>query len=121
MSLKATFKEHKDAVVGLACVKEEDAQHHWLLSTGWDRRIYIWNLNTLELHDVFRNNASSIKSGEELAADGIILGIDYSPERKEFGYCSADKMAYIRKFSRNGNQMKLIAVLQGHEAEVTQV
>ncbi|KAJ3305098.1 hypothetical protein HDV03_002025 [Kappamyces sp. JEL0829] len=119
MSLKVTFKEHKDAVVGLHCIKRDN--RHWLLSTGWDRRIFLWNLETLELHDVFRNGNGPAKSGEELAADGMILGIDYSAERNEFGYCSSDKMAYIRKFSPLGNEMKLVAVLQGHEAEVTQI
>lgn len=50
---------------------------------------------------------------EELAADGMILGIDYNPKRNEIGYCSADKNAYIRTFSTNGSEMKLTAVLQG--------
>lgn len=75
---------------------------------------------TLEMVDVFKNN-SDLKASEELAADGMILGIDYSPERNEFAYCSADKMAYLRKFSPNGAEMKLVAVMQGHEAEVTQI
>ena len=30
-------------------------------------------------------------------------------------------MAYIRKFSTDGSDMKLLAVLQGHDAEVTQI
>jgi hypothetical protein len=58
---------------------------------------------------------------EELAADGIILDLDYSIERNEFGYASADKSAYIRKFSPKGDEMLLQAVLLGHEAEVTKV
>ena len=41
--------------------------------------------------------------------------------RDEFAYCSADKLVYIRSFSEDGSEMKLKAVLQGHEAEVTQV
>ena len=90
------------------------------LSTGWDRKIYLWDLATFEMIDVFKNN-NGIKASEELAADSLILGIDYSPERNEFAYCSADKMAYLRSFSTNGSEMKLLAVMQGHEAEVTQV
>ena len=41
--------------------------------------------------------------------------------RDEIAYCSADKLVYIRSFSEDGSQMKLKAVLQGHEAEVTHV
>lgn len=118
MSLKATFKDHKDAVVGLVCIRSEG--RHWLLSSGWDRKIFLWDLVTLSLEDVFKNN-TGIRGTEELAADGIILGMDYSAERNEFAYCSADKMAYIRQFSPIGTEMKLVAVLQGHEAEVTQI
>ena len=56
-----------------------------------------------------------------MAADGIILSIEYNVERNELGYTSSDKLAYIRKFSPVGSEMTLTAVLQGHEAEVTQV
>lgn len=60
-------------------------------------------------------------SKEELAADGIVLDIEYNSDRNEFAYCSADKLAYIRKFSPNGSEMNLQVILQGHESEVTQV
>jgi hypothetical protein len=82
------------------------------LSTGWDRRIVIWNLKDLKLHDIFKQT-NGLNAKEELAADGIILGMDYNPTQNEIGYCSADKNAYIRKFSPNGSEMKLVAVLQG--------
>ncbi|KAJ3314131.1 hypothetical protein HDV04_000854 [Boothiomyces sp. JEL0838] len=118
MTLKETLSEHKDSVTALVCVKRDN--NHWLLSTGWDRRIILWNLSTLRMQDIFKNN-SMLQPKEELAADGIILGMDYSYERNEFAYCSSDKLAYIRKFSANGSEMKLMAVLQGHEAEVTQI
>jgi WD40 repeat protein len=118
MSLKAVLSEHKDAVVGLSSFKRDGK--HWLLSTGWDRRIFLWDLLQLKVQDVFKNG-DNVFGKEELAADGLILGIEYSPDRNEFGYCSADKSAYIRKFSPNGNEMKLVAVLQGHEAEVTTI
>lgn len=113
MSLKATLLEHKEAVTCFTCFKHNDK--NWMISAGWDRRLCIWNLDTLKLADIFR---SSDSAKEELAADGIILSIDYSPERNEFGYTSSDKLAYIRKFSPGGD-LKLVAVLQGHEAEVT--
>ena len=41
--------------------------------------------------------------------------------RNEFAYASSDKLVYIRQFSERGAEMTLSAVLQGHEAEVTQV
>jgi hypothetical protein len=62
-----------------------------------------------------------VKATEELAADGVILGIDYNSERNEFAYCSVDKSAYLRRFSTVGTEMTLVAVMQGHETEVTQV
>ena len=58
---------------------------------------------------------------EEIAADGIIIDMAYCQERDEFAYSSSDKLVYIRNFSENGSKMKLRAVLQGHEAEVSQV
>ena len=42
-------------------------------------------------------------------------------DRNEFAYASSDKLVYIRQFSDRGAEMTLSAVLQGHEAEVTQV
>ncbi|KAI8908490.1 WD40-repeat-containing domain protein [Gorgonomyces haynaldii] len=118
MSLKATLNEHRESVTALVCFQHNSK--HWMVSTGWDRRICVWDLETLQLQDVFHNhNGQTAK--EELAADGIILAIDYSPERNEFAYASSDKLAYVRRFSSNGGEMKLMAVLQGHEAEVTQI
>eukprot|EP00842_Homolaphlyctis_polyrhiza_P003212 jgi/Hompol1/3892/HPOL_006806-RA len=121
MALKATLMDHKDAVTGIICFSIDN--RHWMISTGWDRRICIWDLHPAKLHDIFRSSDAQHHgtSREELAADGIILSLDYSPERNEFGYSSSDKLAYIRKFSPNGSEMSLVAVLQGHEAEVTQI
>lgn len=72
----------------------------------------------MRLHSIF-SNKSALIGKEELAADGIILDVAYSESRNEFGYASADKQAYIRRFNPKGDQMTLVAVLQGHEAEVT--
>ena len=41
--------------------------------------------------------------------------------RNEFAYAASDKLVYIREFSNRGSNMKLSGVLQGHEADVTQV
>ncbi|KAI8810660.1 WD40-repeat-containing domain protein [Cladochytrium replicatum] len=160
MTLKFILQDHKQAVTGLACFFRDGV--HWLLTTGWDRRICLWDVKHGRLHDVVRHNGFSMMinatpaavaaqyasalqaatsglpaslgglaalsipnlfsaSSEELAADGIILDLDYSAERNEFGYVSADRMGYIRRFSTKGDEMTLVAVLQGHEAEVTQI
>jgi WD40 repeat protein len=94
MSMKATLLEHKEAVTAMVCFQQNN--RHWMISSGWDRRICIWDLNTLKLHDIFKNNTASATK-EELAADGIILSLDYSPERNEFGYTSSDKVKIINK------------------------
>jgi WD40 repeat protein len=115
MSLKATFNEHKDVITGL-CAFTIDNQP-WLISTSWDRRICIFDLKNEKLKSIFYSKESHHRG--ELAADGIILDLDYCPERNEIAYASADKQAYIRSFSTKGDEMNLKAVLQGHEAEVT--
>ncbi|XP_065055672.1 uncharacterized WD repeat-containing protein alr2800-like isoform X1 [Rhopilema esculentum] len=119
---KHVFTEHKQVVSAMAVIgREAGFGGTFLLSTGWDRRILLWNLETLSLQDVFRNRAKGAFESEELAADGIILDLAYSDSRKEFAYAASDKLVYIRKFATSGLDMTLSAVLQGHEAEVTQV
>jgi WD40 repeat protein len=118
LSLKQTFMDHRDVVTCLATVTDGD--NCWLISSGWDRRICVWDLKNHRLVTVFCNDHAGYGK-EELAADGLILDLEFCQERKEFAYASADKQAYIRKFSTKGSEMTLIAVLQGHDAEVTQV
>lgn len=118
LTCKYSLQDHKDAVTGLVCINQDGK--HWLVSTGWDRRILIWNLETGLLHDFFRNSSSQYGK-EELAADGIILDLEYSPETNCIAYASGDRCVYIRKFSPKGDEMTLQAVLQGHDAEVTGV
>ncbi|KAJ3139429.1 hypothetical protein HK101_003641 [Irineochytrium annulatum] len=141
MTLKYSLTDHREAVTGVACFFKDE--RHWMeiqLSTGWDRRICIYDLKLGRLHDVFRNNGPSYHLAppsllpsstststaasagrEELAADGIILALEYNQDRCEFGVASADKVAYIRRFSPRGDEMALMAALIGHEAEVTQI
>ena len=45
----------------------------------------------------------------------------YCLVRNEIAYSSSDKLIYIRQFLPNGFEMKLKSILQGHDAEVTQV
>ncbi|KAJ3091362.1 hypothetical protein HK102_000820 [Quaeritorhiza haematococci] len=144
MTLKQVLQDHKDAVTGIVCFPKDG--NHWMVSTGWDRRICIWDLNKKKLHDVFRQgsnkksnstaalfqssqqksstsllNLTSMGNKEELAADGIILCLEYAPERNAIAYGSTDKLAYVRRFSSTGSDMPLQVVLQGHEAEVTRI
>eukprot|EP01135_Chromosphaera_perkinsii_P010375 Nk52_evm47s2118 gene=Nk52_evmTU47s2118 len=117
-----SLRDHKDCVTGLAAVSRMDLYNtHYLLSASWDRRICIWRLDDGRLHDVFRNSESGLLEADEIAADAIILGLDYCEDRDEFAYCCADAMVYIRKFAEKGRDMKLKAVLQGHEDEVCKV
>ncbi|XP_073256527.1 uncharacterized protein [Porites lutea] len=119
---KHVFTEHSSCVTGLAVVgKETGYNTTYLLSAGWDRRIFLWDLEKACFHDTFRNTDPSALESEELASDGIIMDLTYSLERNEFAYASSDKLVYIRQFSERGAEMTLSAVLQGHEAEVTQV
>lgn len=118
MSLKHTFMEHKDAVTGFVCIIQDN--HYWMVSTGWDRRLCVYDLKAQKLNSVFSNRENGYGK-EELAADGIILDIEYCPSRNEIAYASADKQAYIRRFSPKGDEMTLLKVLQGHEAEVTRI
>jgi WD40 repeat protein len=117
-TLRYTLKEHKEPVSSVVCFYKDGT--HWLLSTGWDRRICLWDVKEGKLVDIFRQsvprfntqlsdgsiaklNASRHASNsqfftggivaEELCADDIVLGIEYAPERGEFCYCSADKQA----------------------------
>lgn len=101
MTLKYSLSEHRDAVSAVVCFLRDG--NHYLLSTGWDRRICLWDLKEGKLKDVFRHSSPKVYhtsatsltgfGSEELCADDIVLGIEYASERNEFCYCSADKLA----------------------------
>jgi len=119
---KQVLTEHKQVVSALAVVSRNAGfGGTYLLSSGWDRRILLWDLETLRLLDAYRARGKAAFEDEELAADGIILDMAFSESRKEFAYAASDKLVYIRKFSTSGHEMTLSAVLQGHEAEVARV
>uniref|UniRef100_UPI00398F45DC uncharacterized protein n=1 Tax=Pristiophorus japonicus TaxID=55135 RepID=UPI00398F45DC len=106
------------SVVGRDCGYSTD----YLISGGWDRRLCVWDLQAGVLYDTFSNTASGEGSDvQELACDGAILDLAYSPKRNEFAYSSSDGMIYIRHFSPVASEMKLMSVLQGHEADITAV
>jgi WD40 repeat protein len=93
------------------------------VSAGWDKKLLIWDLDSGKLHDGLHNNNNNQNLQQyqtELAADGIILDMDYSKEMQSFAYSSGDYSIYLRRFSETGrgDEMQLIAVMQGHESEV---
>ncbi|XP_048258792.1 uncharacterized WD repeat-containing protein alr3466-like [Haliotis rufescens] len=118
---KFVFSEHMSCVTSLVAVGREHGQNStYVLSGGWDRRICIWDLEKGRLHDNFRAaNSAHGQDNMELACDGVILCMDYSPSKNEFAYASSDKMVYIRKFSTDGSKMTLVNTLQGHDGEIT--
>ncbi|XP_046853532.1 uncharacterized WD repeat-containing protein alr3466-like [Xenia sp. Carnegie-2017] len=123
---QCVLSEHSSCITGIVAVEKSPRRRYettFLISAGWDRKILIWDLEKLCLHDVFHSKSSinGKTSCPELAADGMIMDLAYSPERDEFAYAATDKLVYIRKFSDNGSEMKLTGVLQGHEEDVTQV
>uniref|UniRef100_A0ABM0LXS1 Uncharacterized protein LOC102806264 n=1 Tax=Saccoglossus kowalevskii TaxID=10224 RepID=A0ABM0LXS1_SACKO len=119
---KNVLMAHHSVVTCMAVVpKECGFKTSYMISGGWDRRICIWDLEKGLLHDCFRNTNPGSFDKLELACDGIIIDMDYSPKRNEFAYASSDKMVYIRKFSEDGRKMTLCNTLQGHYGEITQV
>ncbi|KAI9189142.1 hypothetical protein H9P43_000570 [Blastocladiella emersonii ATCC 22665] len=135
LTLRYRFDDHRDAVTCLAVC--EEAGGHFLLTSGWDRRIYVYDLRTGTLVDSFRDPTSAA-GREELAADGPVLDLAVRPRSSaaappQFAYASADKFVYVRQFHAPGGtsttataattdtRMPLVGVLAGHEAEVTKV
>ncbi|XP_060693455.1 uncharacterized protein LOC132823530 [Hemiscyllium ocellatum] len=120
---KKVLSHHIQPVGGVAVVgRDQGYSTDYLISGGWDRRICVWDLQACVLHDIFSNTALDERSNvQELACDGAILDLAYSPKRNEFAYSSSDGMIYIRHFSPTTTQMKLVSVLQGHEADITAI
>ncbi|XP_078405864.1 uncharacterized protein LOC144685329 [Cetorhinus maximus] len=120
---KKVLSHHVQPVGGVAVVgRGQGYSTDYLISGGWDRRLCVWDLQAGVLHNTFSNTAPSERSDvQELACDGAILDLAYSPKRNEFAYSSSDGMVYIRHFSPVASEMKLIGVLQGHEADITAI
>ncbi|XP_048399743.1 uncharacterized protein LOC125458492 isoform X2 [Stegostoma tigrinum] len=120
---KKVLSHHVQPVGGIAVVKRDQGYStDYLISGGWDRRICVWDLQAGVLHNTFSNTAPEERSNiQELACDGAILDLAYCPKWNEFAYSSSDGMIYIRRFSPTTSEMKLMSVLQGHEADITAV
>jgi len=116
--LKKIFNEHNSCVTALAVIERPDLyKTTYLVSSGWDRRICIWDLERLRLFDVFKNSSSNFEE-VEMACDGNVIDMCYCSKDNTFAYSSTDSMCYIRKFSERGSEMVLVNTLQGHHGEV---
>ncbi|ORZ33212.1 quinon protein alcohol dehydrogenase-like superfamily [Catenaria anguillulae PL171] len=124
LAYKYHLEDHREAVTSVVVC--EHSGSFYLLTSGWDRRIFIYDLRTGTKLDVFKD-PSSPSGREELAADAPVLDMSVRPTslshscEPQFAYASADKLVYVRKFSPRGDSMTLVGVLHGHEAEVNKV
>ncbi|XP_075456977.1 uncharacterized protein LOC142495400 isoform X2 [Ascaphus truei] len=120
---KKILAAHYKAVTALALIGKESGFHTaYLLSGGWDRRLCVWDLDTCSLAEAFSNpDLDHWSEQREIACDGAILDMCYSPKRKEFAYASSDGRVYIRRFATVSSEMTLVNILIGHEAEVTSI
>ncbi|TPP59642.1 hypothetical protein FGIG_01747 [Fasciola gigantica] len=89
-----------------------------LVTSGWDKRICIWNLNKGCLIDTYYDPNPPPGQDHEQAAEGAILGMEFAGELKQFACCSADWSVYVRKASIHGAEMTLMNRLLGHHGEV---
>ncbi|CAF2703911.1 unnamed protein product [Rotaria sp. Silwood2] len=120
-TLRKIFSEHESLVTSLALVDDvESFGGVYLLSSGWDRRIYIWDLTHFILFSFYSNSKAEHVDEGNAAASGNIHDMDYSPSLKYFAYASSEMCVYVRKFSPRGSEMDLMYKLQAPiDSEVT--
>ncbi|CAF0782811.1 unnamed protein product [Rotaria sp. Silwood1] len=120
-TLRKIFSEHDSLVTSLALIDDvESFGGVYLLSSGWDRRIYIWDLTHFTLFSNYTNPKAEHIDEMLSAASGSIHDMDYSPTLKYFAYASSDMCVYVRKFSPRGSDMDLMYKLQTKiDSEVT--
>ncbi|XP_075065284.1 uncharacterized protein LOC142152492 isoform X2 [Mixophyes fleayi] len=83
---KKVLAGHFKAVTALAVVeKESDFSAVYLLSSGWDRRLCVWNLQTCSLIETFsRPELDQWSDQRETACDGVVMDMCYCPKRLGF-------------------------------------
>ena len=120
-TLRKIFSEHESLVTSLVLIDEpETFDAVYLLSSGWDRRIFIWDLTHFTLFSKFTKTKALNVEDMEMAANGSIHDMDYSSHLKFFAYASSDMCVYVRKFSPNGSQMDLMYKIQTKlDSEIT--
>ncbi|KAI0216707.1 hypothetical protein LSAT2_031314 [Lamellibrachia satsuma] len=81
---KNILEEHDSCVTSLAVIGSDKGYNStYLLSAGWDRRVALWDLATGDLVDTLKNAQLSPRDAQvEMACDGIITDITYSPSRE---------------------------------------
>ena len=130
-TLQKIFSGHDNLVTSLALIDDvETFGSVFLLSAGWDGHIVVWDLTHLTLFSMYSNidvpdvDTPSITANRsikdiqkattkkiqaaQMAANGNIHDMDYSPHLKYFAYTASDMCVYVRKFSPNGSEMKLM-------------
>ncbi|CAH8828644.1 unnamed protein product [Trichobilharzia szidati] len=123
MKCRFVLMGHKDSVTSLMIIKyPEDPIHQFVLVTsGWDRRICIWDLKSGTLIDKFHETVDADEKDNQKASKGAILDMAYDPELNIFAYACSDWCIYIRKFSLNGGEMHLQNKLIGHSGPVNSI
>jgi WD40 repeat protein len=134
-TLRKILRDHDNLVTSLALVDDvETFGSVFLLSAGWDQRIVIWDLTHFTLFSTYSDpdvshiddmqmtTHRSIKEVQkatvkkiqaaQVAANGSIHDMDYSPHLKFFAYTASDMCVYVRKFSPRGSDMKLMYKLE---------
>jgi len=110
---KHVFIGHSSSVSCLAVVENPENDEIFLLSGGWDKKIFGWNLRNCE-------NINPYGDGlfRELTDDAI-LAIDYNGHNGTFAFSTANNHIFIHKWSSNYREIKLLQTLKGHWAEVS--
>ena len=125
LTCRHMFQEHRDAVLAICPLAynskifgNNNRTCHYMLTSGADQKLFLYDLEKGTIMDSLKD---PVTGKDVLAADAAVNDMDYSPETERFAYVSSDGQGYLRKFSEEGRGMTLIAVLQGHESDVTQV
>jgi WD40 repeat protein len=114
-TLRKILSEHTNLVTSLVVVDDvKSFGSVFLISAGWDRRIFIWDLINFTLFTKFHKRDVTDIEEAQMAAGGNIHDMDYSPNLKYFAYTSSDMCVYVRKFSPIGSEMDLVYKLEAN-------